>query len=119
MRTRALVTGAVNDSRTYILLDTGANVSAISESFAKRLRLEREINDDKEIVVQGIGRSKVTITTRTMVKITLVKEVVYAFEVWIMPHHADADLILGTDFLTPSGIRLGPIQRKGRTTRRR
>ncbi|KAL4140283.1 hypothetical protein PRNP1_014568 [Phytophthora ramorum] len=41
-----------------------------------------------------------------MVKITLGWEVAYEFEVWIMPHHAGADLILGTDFMIPAGIRL-------------
>ena len=81
MRMRALVTRAVNDARDNILLDTGANVSAISETFAKRLRLERMRNDGEQIVVQGIGRSKVIITARTMVKITLGQEVVYTFEV--------------------------------------
>ncbi|KAL4127694.1 hypothetical protein PRIC2_006693 [Phytophthora ramorum] len=41
-----------------------------------------------------------------MVKITLGWEVAYEFEVWIMPHHAGVDLILGTDFMIPAGIRL-------------
>ena len=26
---------------------------------------------------------------------------------WIMPYHAGVGLILGTDFMTPAGIRLG------------
>ena len=38
-RMRAFVMGAVNDERTKILLDTGANTSAISESFARKLKL--------------------------------------------------------------------------------
>ncbi|ETL80721.1 hypothetical protein L917_18806 [Phytophthora nicotianae] len=41
---RALVQGAVNDHRTRILLDTGANVSVITDTFAKKLRL-RDIPD--------------------------------------------------------------------------
>ncbi|GMF24844.1 unnamed protein product [Phytophthora fragariaefolia] len=36
-RMRALAMGAVNDWRTKILLDTGANISAVSESFARKL----------------------------------------------------------------------------------
>ncbi|KAE8898038.1 hypothetical protein PF003_g18154 [Phytophthora fragariae] len=36
---RALVKGAVDDTRIRILLDTGANVSVISASFAKKLRV--------------------------------------------------------------------------------
>ncbi|GMF24659.1 unnamed protein product [Phytophthora lilii] len=38
VRMRTLANGAVNDSRTRILLDTGANVSVISERYAKILR---------------------------------------------------------------------------------
>ncbi|GMF15269.1 unnamed protein product [Phytophthora fragariaefolia] len=44
VRIRALVQGAVNDARTRSLLDTGANISVISERFAKQLRL-REFDD--------------------------------------------------------------------------
>ncbi|GMF32249.1 unnamed protein product [Phytophthora lilii] len=43
-RMRALVQGAVDDARTRILLDTGANVSVVSAALAKRLRL-RDIPD--------------------------------------------------------------------------
>ena len=57
---RAFVMGTVNNERTKILLDTGANISAISESFA-----------DKQINVQGIGESKVVTTSRVTVKIIL------------------------------------------------
>ncbi|GMF66223.1 unnamed protein product [Phytophthora lilii] len=45
-RMRALVQGAVNDARTRILLDTGANVSVVSAALAKRLRL-RDIPDHR------------------------------------------------------------------------
>ena len=49
---------------------------------------------------------KVVTTSRTTAKVILGWEVVYEFEVWIMPHHAGAKLILGTNFMTPAGIRL-------------
>ncbi|KAI9993649.1 hypothetical protein PInf_015935 [Phytophthora infestans] len=45
-------------------------------------------------------------TSRAVVKVTLGWEVAYEFEVWIMSHHAGVDLILGTDFMIPAGIRL-------------
>ncbi|KAI9983647.1 hypothetical protein PInf_007713 [Phytophthora infestans] len=45
-------------------------------------------------------------TSREVVKVTFGWEVAYEFEVWIMPHHAGVDLILGTDFMIPAGIRL-------------
>ena len=81
VRMRALVMGAINDEQTNILLDTGANISAISVTLAKKLRLKRIATNDKQIDVQGIGESKVVTTSRTAVKITLGWEVVYEFEV--------------------------------------
>ncbi|KAE9057125.1 hypothetical protein PF002_g32106 [Phytophthora fragariae] len=106
--------GAVNNVRTKILLDTGANVSAVTESFAKKLRLKRLANADLKIDVQGIGKSKVETTTRAMVKVTLGWEIVYEFEVWIMDHHAGVDVILGTDFMIPAGIRLDLFNSKAK-----
>ena len=106
VRMRAMVMGAVNDKRTKILLDTGANVSALSESWARKLRLKRVTNQDRRLDVQGIGATKVQTSSRATVKITLGWKVVYEFVVWIMPHHAGVDLILGTDFMIPAGIRL-------------
>ncbi|GMF57387.1 unnamed protein product [Phytophthora fragariaefolia] len=105
VRMRALLLGAVNDVRTKILLDTGANVSTVSESFARRLRLKRRTNSDRQIYVHGIGKEKVLTSSRATVKVTLGWQVVYEFEVWIM-HHTGVDLILGTDFMIPAGIRL-------------
>ncbi|GMF49016.1 unnamed protein product [Phytophthora fragariaefolia] len=104
VRMRALVLGAVNDARTKILLHTGANVSAVSESFARRLHLKRRTNSDRQIDVQDIGKGKVLTSSRATVKVTLDWQVIYEFEVWIMPHHAGVNLILGTDFMIPAGI---------------
>ena len=56
VRMRAFVMGAVNDERTKILLDTKANISATSESFAQKLELKSHISTDKQIDVQGIER---------------------------------------------------------------
>ncbi|KAE8993526.1 hypothetical protein PR001_g20647 [Phytophthora rubi] len=106
IRMRALVMGAVNNEQTKILLDTGANVSAVTESFARKLRLKRLASADLKIDVRGIGKTKVETTIRAMVKVTLGWEIVYEFEVWIMDHHAGVDVILGTDFMIPAGIRL-------------
>ncbi|GMF53608.1 unnamed protein product [Phytophthora fragariaefolia] len=102
----ALVLGAVNDVRTKILLDTRANVLAVSELFTRRLHLKRRTNSDRQIDVQGIGKGKVLTSSRAKVKVTLGWQVFYEFKVWIMPHHAGVDMILGTDFMIPAGIRL-------------
>ncbi|POM60892.1 hypothetical protein PHPALM_30192 [Phytophthora palmivora] len=91
--------GAVNDRRVKILLDTG-------QTSRRKLRLKQYASRDQQIDIQGIGKDKVSTTHKALVKVTLGWEVVYEFEVWIMPHHAGVDLILGTDFMIPAGIRL-------------
>ncbi|GMF53788.1 unnamed protein product [Phytophthora fragariaefolia] len=106
VRMRALVMGAVNDQRSKILLDSEANISAINATFARKLRLKRQARRDVRIGVPGIGKGNVGTSTRAWVKISLGWEVSYEFEVWVMDHHAGVDLILGTDFLIPAGIRL-------------
>ncbi|OWZ00386.1 hypothetical protein PHMEG_00028434 [Phytophthora megakarya] len=75
---RAVVMGAIDDARTRIQLDSGANVSVISAAYAKRLRL-LEVSDH--------GRS-------------------LDFEMWIMEHSAGVDVVLGTDFMIFAGVRL-------------
>ena len=55
---RDFVMGAVNDEWTQILINTEANISAISESFARKLKLRGRTSMDKQIDVQGIVRSK-------------------------------------------------------------
>ncbi|KAG3239169.1 hypothetical protein PI124_g15891 [Phytophthora idaei] len=106
IRMRALVQGAVNDKRTRILLDTGANVSVIADTFAKKLRLRDVPDHGHRIDIQGINEGKVSTTRRAQVKITLGWEMVYEFEMWVMAHSAGVDVVLGTDFMIPAGIRL-------------
>ncbi|GMF61389.1 unnamed protein product [Phytophthora fragariaefolia] len=89
--------GAVNDWRTKILLDTGANISAVSESFARKLRLRRRVSLDKKIDIQGIAKDKVYTQERAKIKLTLGWELVYEFEVWIMPHYAGLAFAAATD----------------------
>ena len=63
--------GSVNDERNKILLDTGANITAISESFARKIKLRVRTSTEKQIEVQGIGKPKVVTTSRVTVKIIL------------------------------------------------
>ncbi|KAI9998245.1 hypothetical protein PInf_002605 [Phytophthora infestans] len=106
IRMRALVQGAVNDQRTRILLDTGANASVITDAFAKKLQLRDVPDRGRRIDIQGINEGKVSTTRRACVKITLGWEMVYEFEMWVMAHSAGVDVVLGTDFIIPAGIRL-------------
>ncbi|POM65930.1 Eukaryotic/viral aspartic protease [Phytophthora palmivora] len=103
VRMCAIVMGAVNDRRVKILLDTGANVSAVSSTLARKLRSKQYASRDQQIDIQGIGKDKVSTTHKALVKVTLGWEVVYEFEVWII-HHTRVDLILGIDFVIPAGI---------------
>ena len=52
----AFANGVVNDALNKILLDTGANISAISESFTRNLKLKGHMHTEKQIDVQGIGK---------------------------------------------------------------
>ncbi|OWY93874.1 hypothetical protein PHMEG_00036565 [Phytophthora megakarya] len=98
--------GAIDDTRTRILLDTRANVSVISAIYAKRLRL-REVSDHgRSLEVRGINSVVLETRRRTLVKITLRWERVYEFEMWIMEHSAGVDVVLGTDFMILAGVRL-------------
>ncbi|KAG2953271.1 hypothetical protein PC129_g9660 [Phytophthora cactorum] len=77
---RAMVSGAVNDEQTTILLDTGANVCFILECFAKKLRLRSVPNHGRSIDVQGIGKGALTTKRRVLVKVTLERRLVYEVE---------------------------------------
>ena len=96
----------MNDDQTNILLDTGSIISAMSKSFARKLKFKSHMITGKQIDVQVIVTSKVVTTSRTTAKDIHVWEVLYEVEVCIMPYRAGVDLILGTDFTIPAGIRL-------------
>ncbi|OWZ07476.1 hypothetical protein PHMEG_00020125 [Phytophthora megakarya] len=62
------------------LIDTGANVSVISVTYAKRLRL-REVSDHgRSLEVRDINPGVLETRRRALVKITLGWERVYEFE---------------------------------------
>ncbi|KAE8970698.1 hypothetical protein PR002_g27036 [Phytophthora rubi] len=105
-RIRALVKGAVDDTRIRILLDTGANVSVISASFAKKLRVREVFDHGRSLEVRGINPGITETQRRALVKVTLGWKHAYEFEVWIMDHSAGVDVVLGMDFMVPAVIRL-------------
>ncbi|OWY90270.1 hypothetical protein PHMEG_00041683 [Phytophthora megakarya] len=76
---RALVMGAVNDTRTRIPLDTGANVSVVSASYAKKLRLRDVPDHGRNLEVRDINPGTLEIRRRALVKITLGWERAYEF----------------------------------------
>ena len=80
IRMRAVIAGAVNNFRTSILLDTGSNVSVVTRSPARKLRLHIRQNDHA-ISIQGISGTSIRAREKTTVKITLGWYTTYIFEV--------------------------------------
>ncbi|KAE9182632.1 hypothetical protein PF005_g22409 [Phytophthora fragariae] len=56
--------------------------------------------------VQGFTKGKEGTSRRALVKSTLGWERVYKFEMWVMDHSAGVEVVLGTDFMIPAGVRL-------------
>ncbi|OWZ03391.1 hypothetical protein PHMEG_00024888 [Phytophthora megakarya] len=96
----------VNDMRTSIPLATGANVSIITTKLARPLRLDPIQEHGRQLEVQRIQEGKMSTTTRVKAKVTLGWNTIYEFEFWIMDHSAGSEVVLGTDFMIPAGIRL-------------
>ncbi|POM64342.1 Hypothetical protein PHPALM_20140, partial [Phytophthora palmivora] len=82
------------------------NVSVVSANYAKRLRLREVPDHGRSLEVRGINPGVLETRRRALVKITLGWERVYEFEMWIMNHSAGVDVVLGTDFMIPAGVRL-------------
>ncbi|OWZ01829.1 hypothetical protein PHMEG_00026717 [Phytophthora megakarya] len=106
VRMTAIVRGAVDDVRIPILLDTEANVNIISTRLAKRIRLQQIRGHGRQLEVQGIKKGKMSTSIRVAAKITLGWNTVYEFDFWVMEHSAGSEVVLGTDFMIPAGIRL-------------
>ncbi|OWZ12470.1 hypothetical protein PHMEG_00014363 [Phytophthora megakarya] len=96
---RVINASSLNDVRTSILLDTGANVSIITTKLARRQRLEPIQEHGRQLEVQGIQEGNVSTTTRVKAKGTLGWNTVYEFEIWV-------EVVLGTDLMIPAGIHL-------------
>ncbi|GMF47872.1 unnamed protein product [Phytophthora fragariaefolia] len=109
-RMRAIVMGAVNDRRTKLLLDTGASVSVISKSLAKKLKLITSVSAGRRIGVQDITEGKVSSCEWDTVKLTLGSELTYELIIWVVPQCAGVDVLLGTDFMIPAGVRLDRLR---------
>ncbi|OWY99797.1 hypothetical protein PHMEG_00029144 [Phytophthora megakarya] len=100
----ATIHGAVNDSRTRILLDTGASVSIMSLDLARRLKLK--LRTHRQIKVSRLGGVTTYITTHARVKITLGWSVVYVLNIWVGNIGEGVDVLLGMNFMHSAGVRL-------------
>ncbi|OWZ03406.1 Eukaryotic/viral aspartic protease [Phytophthora megakarya] len=87
IRMRAHVRGAVND---MITLPEVENVQG----------------HGRQLELRGIKKESMNTTTRVIAKVTLGWNTVYEYEFWVMELCAGFDVVLGTDFMIPAGIRL-------------
>ena len=105
-----MVSGAVFDHKCRIMLDTGANVSVMSESLARRLKLK--IDTDRRLEFLGFGEQNVMAKGVTGIKVTLGSAIVYFMDVWVTQGEMPVPLLLGTDFMKSAGVRLDLWQGK-------
>ena len=100
---QAKATGKINNEKSSLLFDSGAEISIIDTAFARKVGCVIDESQRQECV--GIGESAYLTVGRTRLKVTLVGSLVYYFDAWVgdQPGH---DAILGMDFMVPAGIRL-------------
>ncbi|OWY96456.1 hypothetical protein PHMEG_00033271, partial [Phytophthora megakarya] len=65
-----------------------------------------QLQHGRQFEEHGIQEGKMPTTTRVKAKVTLGWNIVYEFEFWVMDHSAGSEVVLGTDFMIPAGIRL-------------
>ena len=73
--------GKINNKRATILLDSGAEVSIIDATFARKVGYMIDDSQKQECV--GIGENTYTTEERTKIKITINGLLVYYFDVWV------------------------------------
>ncbi|OWZ02040.1 hypothetical protein PHMEG_00026468, partial [Phytophthora megakarya] len=100
---QAKITGKINNSKATMLLDSGAEVSIVDTTFARKVGCIIDESQRQECV--GIGENVYTTLGRTTIKVTLAGYLVYFFDAWVGAL-AGQDAILGMDFMVPAGIRL-------------
>ncbi|OWZ12466.1 hypothetical protein PHMEG_00014367 [Phytophthora megakarya] len=96
---QAKSTAKINNEKTTLLFDSGAEVSIVDSTFARKVGCAI---DDSHV---GIGENAYMTEGRTRIKITLAGAYVYYFDNWVGDLSGQA-AILGMDFMVPTGIRL-------------
>ncbi|EGZ16784.1 hypothetical protein PHYSODRAFT_330843 [Phytophthora sojae] len=100
---QAKITGKINNEKSILLLDTGAEVSIVDTAFARKVGCYVDTSQSQECVV--IGESVYMTEGRTRVKVTLAGSLVHFFDIWV-GDLSGQEAILGMDFMVPAGIRL-------------
>ena len=100
---QAKAVGKINNEKANLLFDSGAEVSIIDTTFARKVGCVIDESQRQECV--GIGENLYMTTGRTKIKITLAGSLVYYFNVWV-GEQSGQEAILGMDFMVPAGVRL-------------
>ncbi|OWZ03981.1 hypothetical protein PHMEG_00024197 [Phytophthora megakarya] len=93
----------INQEKAILLLDTGAEVSILDTTFARKVGCNFDTSQRQECV--GIGDNVYTTEERIRIKITLAGYLVYFFDIWI-GDLSGQNAILGMDFMVPAGVRM-------------
>ncbi|POM76151.1 Hypothetical protein PHPALM_6651 [Phytophthora palmivora] len=96
--------GKINNKKATLLFDSGAEVSILDATFARKVGCH--IDENQTLECEGVGRSPYKIEGRIRLKITLAGSLVYFFDAWVGSPTGGQDLILGMDFMVPAAIRL-------------
>ena len=100
---QAKAVGKINNEKATLLFDSGAEVSIIDTTFARKVGCLIDESQTQECV--GIGENVYKTEGRTKIKITLNGSLVYYFNAWV-GDQVGQEAILGMDFMVPAGIRL-------------
>uniref|UniRef100_A0AAV1T966 Peptidase A2 domain-containing protein n=1 Tax=Peronospora matthiolae TaxID=2874970 RepID=A0AAV1T966_9STRA len=100
---QAKAMGKINNEKATMLFDSGAEVSILDTTFARKVGCVIDDSQTQECV--GIGENLYMTVGRTKIKITLDGSLVYYFDVWV-GDQVGQEVILGMDFMVPAGIRL-------------
>ncbi|CAI5746914.1 unnamed protein product [Peronospora destructor] len=100
---QAKAAGKINNEKATLLFDSGAEVSIIDTTFARKVGCVIDESQRQECI--GIGENSYMTIGRTKIKVTLAGSLVYYFDVWV-GDQSGQEAILGMDFMVPAGIRL-------------
>ncbi|POM77111.1 Hypothetical protein PHPALM_5556 [Phytophthora palmivora] len=99
---QAKAVGKLNNERATLLFDSGAEVSIVDSTFARKVGCYVDTSQRQECV--GIGENAYMTEGRTKIKVTLAGTLVYYFDAWV-GSLSGQEAILGMDFMVPAGIR--------------
>ncbi|POM81329.1 Hypothetical protein PHPALM_713 [Phytophthora palmivora] len=93
--------GKINNEKATLLFDSGAEVSIVDSTFARKVGCYIDDSQKQECV--GIGENAYMTEGRTKIKVALAGSLVYYFDAWVGTLSGQ-EAILGMDFVVPAGI---------------